>query len=449
MPAQHPTYRYVDDERIPGITRHAFIRNGSDYHLTDLIVYADGLIDCWGLVGLVEFEEKLRSGWVATTLEEGARASVHHVAAWKFDEPQSWVTPEMLLGEVRDAIDTLNDRPDSTDRCLAAVDVYLADRTEESRPAPRRLPGDSRTPAPLRVGRHGLQGLAASGAGGRCRRPGVAWQRDRHRGDARGGAHVLRRVQRSRHRIQGRKEAFGPVEPLAPAVRLQHVVFPKGWPDDPGLLALRNEYPCPIQVRGVEYPNVERAYLALSTDDENGQRAVLAAESDFAAKRAAEKAPRRRGWEQARLAVMAQLMRAKYAQHPALAELLLSTRDGKILYSGADSYYWGEAGQRGRNWIGRLLEVIRGELAAEAVGIGLALDRLTRRPCGTGTTGTGSARPARGCVRSGTGGPPVRPRPHPSPSPRGTECRARPGPVHRAHARTAHPPGVGPGRRLC
>ncbi|WP_405915208.1 NADAR family protein [Streptomyces sp. NBC_00728] len=373
MPAQHPTYRYVDDERIPGITRHAFIRNGSDYHLTDLIVYADGLIDCWGLVGLVEFEEKLRSGWVATTLEEGARASVHHVAAWKFDEPQSWVTPEMLLGEVRDAIDTLNDRPDSTDRCLAAVDVYLADRTEESRS--RLLDAYLAIPEHLRHYALGdmdykdwpLQVLAV-GVGGRVSRGNATVTEEMHAA----ALTYFAEYKEADTESKAGREAFGPVEPLAPAVRLQHVVFPKGWPDDPGLLALRNEYPCPIQVRGVEYPNVERAYLALSTDDENGQRAVLAAESDFAAKRAAEKAPRRRGWEQARLAVMAQLMRAKYAQHPALAELLLSTRDGKILYSGADSYYWGEAGQRGRNWIGRLLEVIRGELAAEAVGIGPA-----------------------------------------------------------------------------
>lgn len=67
---------------------------------------------------------------------------------------------------------------------------------------------------------------------------------------------------------------------------------------------------------------------------------------------------------------MAELMRAKYAQHPALAELLLSTGDATILYSTADSYYWSEGGQRGRNWAGRLLELIRGELAAEAAGIG-------------------------------------------------------------------------------
>ncbi|MFJ6773931.1 hypothetical protein ACIQOV_23765 [Kitasatospora sp. NPDC091257] len=110
-----------------------FIRNGGNYFLTDLLIYADGLIDCWGLVTVEEFAEKLRSGWVATTFEDGARASAHHVAAWKFAEVQSWTTPEELLGEVGDEIDRLNGRPDSTGRCLATVTVFRAEPSEEQR----------------------------------------------------------------------------------------------------------------------------------------------------------------------------------------------------------------------------------------------------------------------------------------------------------------------------
>ncbi len=128
------TYRIADGVRIPGTWRHAFIRNGG-YFLTDLFIYADGLIDCWGLVTIEEFEEKLRTGWVATTLPDGAEASAHELAGWKFSEPQSWLTPALLIAEVRDTIDQLNKRPDSTGRALAAVDVFLADRTEENRAA--------------------------------------------------------------------------------------------------------------------------------------------------------------------------------------------------------------------------------------------------------------------------------------------------------------------------
>jgi len=35
-------FRDVDGERTEGVTRPVFIRNGPDYYLTDLLVYADG-----------------------------------------------------------------------------------------------------------------------------------------------------------------------------------------------------------------------------------------------------------------------------------------------------------------------------------------------------------------------------------------------------------------------
>ena len=94
-----------------------FIHNFS-YHMTHLIIYADAIIDCWGLVTLDEFAEKVHDGWVATTIEAGAQGSAHDVGQWTFAGPESWLTPETLLGEVRDEIDRLNHRPDSTARCL-------------------------------------------------------------------------------------------------------------------------------------------------------------------------------------------------------------------------------------------------------------------------------------------------------------------------------------------
>ena len=39
--------READGERIEGVTRPVFIRNGRDYYLTDLEIYADGSIFCW------------------------------------------------------------------------------------------------------------------------------------------------------------------------------------------------------------------------------------------------------------------------------------------------------------------------------------------------------------------------------------------------------------------
>lgn len=131
------TWREVDGERIPGTWRHVFIRNGDRHHLTDLFIYADGMVDCWGLCTLDEFAGKLASGQVATEVPDGAEASALHLGAWKFAEPQGWVTADALFAEVLDEVDKLAGRPDSTARCLAAVDVFLAEQTEDNRAAVR------------------------------------------------------------------------------------------------------------------------------------------------------------------------------------------------------------------------------------------------------------------------------------------------------------------------
>lgn len=137
MALRRPTYRVVDGEQIPGTWRHVFIRNAGTYFLADLVIYADGLIDCWDHVDLDGLRERLKSGWVATQFPKGGQASAHHLATWTFAKPQSWISPDDLLLEVADTIEQLNGRPDSTDRCLEAVEVFRRERTEANRRAIR------------------------------------------------------------------------------------------------------------------------------------------------------------------------------------------------------------------------------------------------------------------------------------------------------------------------
>lgn len=92
MPYLDRTYRIVDGERIEGSWRHIFIKNGRTYFLSALKVYADGLIDCWGLVDFTTFQQKVASGWVATTFPQDAQASAHHLGAWRFNQPWSALT---------------------------------------------------------------------------------------------------------------------------------------------------------------------------------------------------------------------------------------------------------------------------------------------------------------------------------------------------------------------
>ncbi|RST08863.1 NADAR family protein [Streptomyces sp. WAC07149] len=351
------THRTADGVRVPGTWRHAFICNGGSYFLTDLFIYADGLVDCWELVTLDEFEQKLRSGWVATSIPDGGRASAHHLASWTFGEPSSWLTPDLLLAEVRDTVDELNGRPDSTARCLAAVDVFLADRTEDNRAAARA----AYLAVPETVRRYALGDMdhkdgplrvLVAGPGGEFTQEGYDWAIAYFEERAQWLAEAPARV-----------PADGPAESFAPAVKLYHS-YPQRALEDPGKQALRNDYPAPIRVGDATYPSVAHAYWARSVAEPGARTAVMAAESGAEARTAAAAAPRREGWEGVRTAVMAGLLRAKYAQHPDLAAILLATGDATLLYDDADSGFWGENGGRGRNWTGRLLELVRSELLA-------------------------------------------------------------------------------------
>jgi predicted NAD-dependent protein-ADP-ribosyltransferase YbiA (DUF1768 family) len=370
----------VEGDRVEGTWRPIFIRNGG-YHLTELFIYADGAIHCWEWVDLDGLRRKIEEGWVATSLKPGDRASVHHLATWRFEDPHLWISAEELIGEVADEIDQLNGRPDSTDRCMQALDRYLRSRTEDDRLALREayeaIPGHLRTYAlgDMDYGDAPLSVLAA--------RVGEPVGYLRNLGDEEVVTEELRQrafayfADRDHHIAEyedtrRQRPADGPEDADAPPVHLQEVVFPKGWPDDPGVLALRNEYPAPITVAGLTYPTVTHAYWALSTTDDQTAGRIRSAERPYAAKQLGKAAPRRDGWTQARVAVMASLLRAKFDQHPGLADTLLTTGDGRIRYTGMDSPYWISKGDGGgRNWIGRLLEVARSELAAHRAGLPL------------------------------------------------------------------------------
>ncbi|MFE1900760.1 NADAR family protein [Streptomyces yangpuensis] len=362
-------HRTADGVRIPGTWRHAFICNGGSYFLTDLFIYADGLIDCWELVTLEEFEQKLRRGWVATNLPEGGKASAHDLAAWTFGDPYTWLTPDLLLAEVRDTVDELNGRPDSTARCLAAVDVFMADRTEDNRAAARAaylaVPETVRHYAlsDMDSKDHPLRVLVA-GPGGRTpdERAEVVTQEQYDHAVA-----YFEEREQWRAKASSRVPADGPAASFAPALKIYHS-YPQRALEDPGKQALRNDYPAPITVGDVACPSVAHAYWARSVAEPEARTAVLAAESGAKARTVAAAAPRREGWDRVRTAVMAGLLRAKYEQHPDLAAILLATGDATVLYDDADSDFWGDNGGRGRNWTGRLLELVRSELQAGPAG---------------------------------------------------------------------------------
>jgi predicted NAD-dependent protein-ADP-ribosyltransferase YbiA (DUF1768 family) len=343
------TYRVVDGERIEGTWRPGFIKNGRTYFLTDLKIYADGVVDCWGLVTFDEFVKKVRSGWVATALPEGGKASARGVATWTFHEPEDWVDEDSLIGEVADEIDKLAGRPDSTDRCMAAVDVYLADQSETNRAALRE--------AYLAIPEH-LRMFALGDQDGKDR-PLVDLAFDN--GEESRQSSLAYFAERKGH--EHRAPADGPEQSIRPSVIVPGRIY-HGGPEDPGFEVLQNSYPAPVTVAGLTFPTVTHAYWALSTFDLDQRALVAAAEDGHRARELAQ--PQIENWADVRLAVMAGLLRAKFQQNPHLAEVLLSTGDARLVsYEYFESSFWGT----GSHWVARLLEVVRAELAAERAGI--------------------------------------------------------------------------------
>ncbi|MEV0648491.1 NADAR family protein [Phytomonospora sp. NPDC050363] len=359
--SRNRTWREVDGVRVEGTRRPVFVNNGGIHFLTDLEIYADGVIHCSGHLNLDGLATELASGRISVAPPEGARASAHHLAAWTFAAPHSALTPPMLLGEVADEIELLNGRPDSRWRCLASARAWAADPSEDKRFTLRE--------AYHAVPEHLRRYLGDMDNLDRFYRIAITDVGEHVKSRDREFTVTAELHERARHYFTEQAEAEaawkakvpadGPKTPASPTVAISGTIYPSGWPTVPGTEALQIEYPAPIRFRDRDYPSVAHAYWALSTTDPEAHDRIAAAERGWDADKLAAAVPRREGWPEARLAVMAALLRANFSAHPALAAILLATGDGRIVYTGMGGDYWCAGGT---NWIGRLLEVVRAEL---------------------------------------------------------------------------------------
>lgn len=123
-------YRIKHGRLILGKSRFLYIHN-FNYFLTELKVYADGIIDCWYLVTLEEFKQKIAQGWVTTSLPEGEEVSIHLLSDITTNQVVNSIKPEELIKEIEDTIQELNGKPTSSDRCQEAYERYLNAPTAE------------------------------------------------------------------------------------------------------------------------------------------------------------------------------------------------------------------------------------------------------------------------------------------------------------------------------
>ncbi|MFD5617805.1 NADAR family protein [Streptomyces yangpuensis] len=374
-----PTFRISDGEHIDGAwclvrRRHDLL---DEYVVEHLFVYADGLITCDGSgpADLAGLERLLATGKLALDPPHARerREEPPKRSKWetRYPEPR---TDESFLAEVADEIRRLAGLPTAADRCRDAVLAYTEQPTQERRlllrdaylavPAHLRvyLLGDmDRQDRPLRMLLTDL-GEAVDGDGP------VATEDMHHHALAyfTDLAEGIERVRRSRAVPYADDPPGVPVPPVA----VDEAVYPRGWPTEPGLFTLRNDYDAPFTYAGREYPTVVHAYWALSAADPADHDRILAAATARRARELAGGTARRADWPGTRLAVMADLLRAKFDRHPRLAEVLLATGEAPIVHIGiSEAPFWRDEGPRGgRNWAGRLLELVRSELRAAQSG---------------------------------------------------------------------------------
>lgn len=126
------TYREENGKLIKGVSLPVFIHN-VNYHLTDIHIYEDGLIDCWELVDLDGFKERIRTGWIKTRLPDGKDISVMpmgHIEIKKFWPGR---TEDELIKEVIDILKWLNGEETSEDVCRKKFEEYLKDPADHKK----------------------------------------------------------------------------------------------------------------------------------------------------------------------------------------------------------------------------------------------------------------------------------------------------------------------------
>lgn len=126
---------------------------------------------------------------------------------------------------------------------------------------------------------------------------------------------------------------------------------------------LSNFHPCEVMFDGVLWRSVEHAYQAAKTDSPKERTEIFGAVSPGKAKRLGKKVKIRKGWDDARISVMRDLVRDKFLRNPDLRQRLIDTGSATLVEGNSwGDKFWGVCDGKGRNELGRILMDVRSEL---------------------------------------------------------------------------------------
>lgn len=131
---------------------------------------------------------------------------------------------------------------------------------------------------------------------------------------------------------------------------------------------LSNFYPSPIiDKNNAIWPSAEHAYQGQKTTDKEWKRTIRGASTPALAKRWGGVAPLRPDWNDKKIGLMRNILRAKFDQNEELRHKLIETGTKKLVHEAPWDSFWGSGANNGRNQLGLLLMELRAAYIAEMV----------------------------------------------------------------------------------
>lgn len=114
---------------------------------------------------------------------------------------------------------------------------------------------------------------------------------------------------------------------------------------------------------GIVWPTAEHAYQAAKTLDENQRMNILEMNTPGATKKYGRTVTLRPDWDDVKLEIMEEIVRAKFEQNSVLQTMLLYTEDLEIIEGNTwGDTFWGVCNGVGENHLGKILMRIRDDL---------------------------------------------------------------------------------------
>lgn len=127
---------------------------------------------------------------------------------------------------------------------------------------------------------------------------------------------------------------------------------------------LGNFFLCKVAYEGLIYPSSEHAFQAAKTLDKIERRRIQDCGTPGAAKIVGRSVELRPGWDEMRVGIMAEILRAKFQQNTVLRYALLDTGNAHLEEGNFHGdTFWGTVDGKGKNTLGRLLMDLRKQLA--------------------------------------------------------------------------------------